>query len=141
MSYSISVSLQIWHPLLTYEQLQTLFKAIPIAKHSVGENITRKDGKKLLNTYSESYICYSIIEMQNFVEIFDAVKKANCIVSDIIKSKNVFHDLKKTGGRAIYYLSLYTKDHIAFTIPAEISGQLSDLGIELSIEIFQNYID
>ena len=141
MSYSIDISLQIWHPSLSGNQLQALFNKIPNIKHSVGERIIRKDGEKLFTKYVDSYICYDIIPLQDYTDFYEPLKKANDIVLKIINDKGSFFELKKTGGRIIYYCAIYTKEHIVISIPYEISKELSDLGIDIGIEIFQNYVE
>ena len=141
MNYSISVALQIWHPLLTCNYLQTLFYKSPDAKHSVGDSIIRKDGKQLSTKYVDSYICYNIIPLQDFEELYDPIKEANNIVLNILKDQKSFLELKKTGGRIIYYCAIYTKEHIVFSIPSEISKEVANLEIDIVIEVFQNYTD
>ena len=141
MSYSVSVSLQIWHPMLTCDQLQSLFMKTPNIKHSVGENIICKGGKKIYAKYVDSYICYNIIPLQECEDLIEPIKKANNIVSDMLKDNMSLLELKKNEGKIIYYCAVYTKDHIVFTLPAEISMKMSGLGIDLGIEVFQEYIE
>ena len=50
-------------------------------------------------------------------------------------------DNGKEKGRIVYYCAIYTKEHVAFSIPSEISKELSDLGIDVGIEVFQEYTE
>ena len=79
MSYSIDISLQIWHPSLSGNQLQALFNKIPNIKHSVGERIIRKDGEKLFTKYVDSYICYDIIPLQDYTDFYEPLKKEDYV--------------------------------------------------------------
>ncbi|MBR4248175.1 MAG: hypothetical protein IKQ13_14445 [Treponema sp.] len=141
MNYSISISLQVWHPYLTGDQLEALFNRLSDVKHTVGENLIRGNGEKLSSKYVDSYVCYDIIPLQNFTDLYEPIKEANSIVLNILKKKTSFFEVKKTKGRIIYYCAIYTKEHIAFSLPSEISKELSDLGIDVGIEVFQKYTE
>lgn len=141
MKESISISLQIFHPTFTAEQLQSLFNKVPNTKHTVGDCIIRKDGKIINMKYVDSYICYDIISMQDFLNLDKTIEKANIILLEMLLDKKGFWELRKSGGRVIYYCAVYTKEHIVFSIPANISKCLSNLGIDVGIEVFQNYED
>ena len=141
MSYSIDVALQIWHPVLSADQLQALFNKSPDMKFSAGENFIRKDGEKLFTKHNESYICYDVVPMQDFDDLYESIKKANNIVLDMLKDKTSLFELKKTGGRICFYCAVYTKEHVVFSVPSEILRDVSDLGIDIGVEVFQNYMD
>ena len=141
MNYSISISLQVWHPHFTGDQLGALFNRASDVKHTVGENIVRGDGKRLPSKYVDSYVCYDIVPLQNFTDLYEPLKEANGIVLNMLKEKKSFFELKKEKGRVVYYCAIYTKEHVAFSIPSEISKELSDLGIDVGIEVFQEYTE
>ncbi|MBQ4496988.1 MAG: hypothetical protein II973_05730 [Spirochaetaceae bacterium] len=133
MNYSISVALQIWHPVLSADQLQALFNKSPDIKYSGGE--------KLFAKRNESYICYDVVPMQDFDDLYESIKKANAVVLGMLKEKTSLFELKQTGGRICFYCAIYTKEHIVFTVPSEILREVSGLGIDIGVEVFQNYID
>ncbi len=139
--FAIDVSLQIRHPELSAEILKKKITLCPVVVHSVGDKVIRGDGKELPLTYNETYLCYDIVSLQNFCDIFEALKSANNFVKNKLKDVSVFFDINQTGGSASYYLAIYTKEHIAVSIPSEILRETSELGIGVGIEIFQNYTD
>lgn len=95
MNYSISISLQVWHPHFTGDQLEALFNRASDVKHTVGENIVRGDGKRLPSKYVDSYVCYDIVPLQNFTDLYEPLKEANGIVLNMLKEKKSFFELKK----------------------------------------------
>ncbi len=113
----------------------------PRIMHSAGENIVLKDGKKLCAKHPDSYICYDLVPLQEVEDLWNPVKKAIDIVLVMLKDRMSLLELKKAGGRNCLYCAIYTKDHIALTLPSEISKEVADAGIDLGIEVFQEYAE
>lgn len=139
--FSIDISLQIRHPELSAELLKKEISLRPATVHSVGDKVIRGDGKELPFSYNETYLCYDILPLQDFYDVFEALKSANDFVKNKVKNNSVFFDINQSGGSTSYYMAVYTKEHVAFSIPSEILRETSELGIGVGIEIFQNYID
>lgn len=81
MNYSISVALQIWHPVLSADQLQALFNKSPDIKYSGGE--------KLFAKRNESYICYDVVPMQDFDDLYESIKKSKCCCIRYAKREDI----------------------------------------------------
>ena len=128
----ILLTVQLWHPFLSADEIIKQIKKEPKATQNVGEKFVTPKGRIMDYVNKDTYIAYSL-SPANEDDLVDAIRMAN---SFLFENIDIFKKLKETGGRIDYYLSIDQKDVSTFIIPPELFKDCSDLGITLGVEIY-----
>ncbi len=125
--------------MLSSKDLQEAFIIKPDIEYSVGNERLKKNGEKTGTKYTESYLCYDIFELED--ELENVLEKSIVFLKSQIKNDNFLKSIKKTGGRMILYIAVYTKDHFSTILPYNFTQYCSELGILVGLEIFNTFLD
>lgn len=127
------LSVRLWHPYLKAEEITSNIEQKPVTSQTVGELFKTPKGRETSRINAETFVVYDFsVENNDFIE---AIQKGSMF---LIKSIDFINELKKTGGKCDYYISINSKTKFSFYISPEIFNVCANLGIHLNVEIYFN---
>ena len=124
----IFLSVRFWHPFLKVDEIISQIGRRPVTSQNVGEKFISPKGRIIDRLNKESYVVYDFPITS--CDLVNAIRIANDFLFEIFDFVN---NLKKTGGRSDYYLSIGIKDRFAFEFLPELFKDCFDLGITLGV--------
>ncbi|MBD3817264.1 MAG: DUF4279 domain-containing protein [Halothiobacillus sp.] len=127
-----SVSLRIWHPTLSTDDVVKQICMKPEVAHSVGEQRTSPSGEILEGLYRRTYCCFELTRKAAGV-FTDALPS---LLQTIKKHKNFLETLVLDGGRSELFVGVFAEGATGFTLEPPVMMELSELSLELSVDIY-----
>jgi hypothetical protein len=127
------LAVRLWHPSLKAEEITGKINRIPTSIQTAGEKFKTPKGLETKHVNRETFIVYDFLVDNN--NLTDAIKKANLFMCENI---SLYNEIRKTGGKCDYYITLNTDRKYAFVIPPDIFNECAMLDINLEVEIYTN---
>lgn len=126
------IALRISHPNMDPEDISTQLHLSPSRKWKAGTPRTTPAGKRLAGTNRETYCVFDLDEQTSG----DLVETLSAFTKKLLAFKPFLHKIQSTGGGIEYFVGLFVKKNAGITIDKSLMVQLLDLGIELSLDIY-----
>ncbi|GHU10465.1 hypothetical protein FACS1894151_09850 [Spirochaetia bacterium] len=128
----VILSIRFWHPSMKPKDIINNINLIPNATQTVCENYKLLDGNKINKINKETYVAFAFYKSENN-DVANAIENANSYLNDKICFLKKF---KQTGGRCEYYITIVSEREYIFILTSETIKVCSDLGIEISVELY-----
>ncbi len=127
----VVISIRINHPSWSLDKITSVMKCAPDIGRSVGEERKTPKGKKLNGTNPETHWIKSV----NYTgeSLPDAIKGA---LSEFGAQPAVSREIRQSGGGVEFFIGWFFENIGGDVLPAELLGQLAELGIDLSFDIY-----
>jgi hypothetical protein len=123
------VSLQIWHPEQTPDQIS---KAMGVQATFAGlKGTTRGPAKSSSATWKENYWCDDSNDGDTVEERIESIARY------LVPKERQLAELLETGGRAEIYVFLAPSSSLAFSLDGKMLESLGRLGVQLGVEVHQ----
>lgn len=121
------VSLQIWHPEQTPDQIS---KAMGVQATFTGlKGTTRGPAKSSSATWKENYWCGDSNDGDSIEERIESIARY------LVPKERQLAELLETGGRAGIYVFLAPISSLAFSLDGKLLESLGRLGVQLGVEV------
>jgi galactose mutarotase-like enzyme len=127
----IFLSVRLWHPYFRAEKITNSIKKKATSYQTAGEMFKTPKGREIEKINKETYVVYDFQDENN--DLVSAIQKAN---SFLFENYDFFNEIKKTGGRCDYYITVDTDNKYAFVIPPDVFKDCSRLDVNLGVEIY-----
>mgnify|MGYP000902630950 CR=1 FL=1 len=138
--FKFSVTFRAFHPSADLKNLLAILSTeIGLASGRiwmVGDDYFTQSGDRLIGKRKESYFFFPV---ENNVMECEEKSLLSVIEKLLINLQNVKNSLQehtRTGGRLVFYISMYGTDNIGYTFSKDCIKKLADLNIELDIEFY-----
>jgi hypothetical protein len=129
----IFLSVRLWHPYFEAEKITSNIEKKATSSQTVGEKYKTPKGREIEKINNETYVVYDFQDEYN--DLTEVIKKANLF---LFENYNIYKEIKETGGRCDYYISVATDEKYAFVIPSDVVRDCSKLDVILGVEIYLN---
>jgi hypothetical protein len=127
----IFLTVRLWHPSFKADEITSKIKYKSTSIQNAGEKFKTPIGRETEIINKETFVVYDF--PTNNDDLSEAIKKANSFLFDNFA---FFNELKRTGGRCDYYITLRAEKKYTFIISPEVFNDCSKLGVDLGVEIF-----
>lgn len=126
------LSLRVWHPVLTGEEIAGVVQRSPKRLCTAGEPRTTAKGKQLKGINQESFGVFEIARGP-IPELATAIAVEADRLANVGQLKKLTDDGR---GRLEFFVGIFLRDNTGYVLPAETSGKLAELGIGLSFDMY-----
>jgi hypothetical protein len=131
-STTFKVSLRIWHPSRTAEDIKKDFPFQPRIENSVNAQRRTPKGTLLTGVYRETYCSFPLSAGQG--DFVDGLKDVAGILS---ACKGALSRIREEGGRCEVYVGHFSADSTnGFTIDMSTAHRMVDLSLDISVSIY-----
>ncbi len=126
------ISLRVWHPSLTGEQIVDIVKREPRVVQTVGQPRMTRAGK-LLKGLNETSFCTFEIGRGPIPD----VEKVLLGEAERISQLGQLTEISRAdGARVEFFIGIFLRDNTGFIVPADTSRVLAELGIDLHFDMY-----
>ena len=102
-----------------------------------GEPRVTPKGEKLKGVYAETYWASSLHEEKSLRSRKVPIEDFLINQVQLLQESSAFlKTLRDTGGRAEFFIGLYSGKNIGLELPSSLLGSMAELGINLSLDIY-----
>ncbi|MBV9218210.1 MAG: hypothetical protein JO366_05520 [Methylobacteriaceae bacterium] len=130
--YRYTVSLRIWHPRKTPTEVEKGLGLKARVAHQVGARRKTSDGTDLAGNYPQTY-CSFRLGKGDSEDFLEAIHESN---RKLISYSNYIRELRRTGGRAEYFVGLFMEGNGGFILPYDELKSMGEIGIDMSLDIY-----
>jgi hypothetical protein len=125
------ITLRIAHPSLNSKRISDELGLTPAFAYTAGDKKITPKGTELPGTRKESFWRHEIAITDEPIEL--AIMR---VTVSLAEKKWFLRHISETGGRVEYFIGWFTAENSGFVLAHSLLGQLSDVGIDLSFDIY-----
>ena len=131
--YTHKVSLRIWHPKLTAEEISDELQLEPCLTQTVGQKMKTPKGDLLENICSETFWLHKFIASSPILNLEDFLNE----ITNLLSYKSNFLNLvTSTGGRSELFCGIFLNTNMGVDLDNQLMKKITDLSLSVGLDIY-----